>query len=191
MDFDKEYVSAKLRRWEKYLDNYHLPTWENIPNLGLYMDQVVSYLKNVLDYLPPDIKEAQFITPATINNYVSRNIIPKPVAKKYYRIHLAYLIFICSLKQCLSTSLINNIVPCGLAGEEIEKIYREYAKVHETSKDYFKRQVALAASNILNSEVNDDLRIMNTTELLLASAVVSGFAGILAEKLIMIEGKKG
>ena len=88
--FDQELIAAKLRRWDEYLDKYRLPAWEDIPDIGLYMEQVVQVLKTYLDYLPPELKEEQFITASTINNYVRTRIMPKPVKKKYYRTHIAY-----------------------------------------------------------------------------------------------------
>ena len=102
MGYDKELVAGKLRRWERYMDHYKLPAWEDIPDFGLYMEQVTALLKEYLDYLPPELKEEQFITPATINNYVRKRVMPEPVKKKYYRIHIVYLIIICTLKQSLS-----------------------------------------------------------------------------------------
>ena len=68
MTNDQELVAAKLRRWKNYLLKFELPTWDNIPDIGLYMEQIIVLLKQYLDYLPPDLKEAQFITPSTINN---------------------------------------------------------------------------------------------------------------------------
>ena len=41
MAYCKELIAAKLRRWEKYLLRFRLPSWEAIPNMGLYMEQVV------------------------------------------------------------------------------------------------------------------------------------------------------
>ena len=70
MAYDNALVAGKLRRWEKYLDDFRLPRWEEIPNLGLYMEQVTVLLREYLDYLPPELKDEQFITAATINNYV-------------------------------------------------------------------------------------------------------------------------
>ena len=83
MAYDKSLVAGKLRRWEKYLDRYRLPTWEQIPNIGLYMEQVIALLKQYLDYLPPELKEEQFITASTINNYVRTRIMPEPIKKRY------------------------------------------------------------------------------------------------------------
>lgn len=53
MVYDKGLVAGKLRRWEKYLNEYRLPKWEEIPNIGLYMEQVLALLCEYLDYLPP------------------------------------------------------------------------------------------------------------------------------------------
>ena len=41
MAYDNDLIAGKLRRWEKYLEHYRLPAWEEIPDFGLYMEQVV------------------------------------------------------------------------------------------------------------------------------------------------------
>ena len=61
MSYDKALVAGKLRRWETYLKTYRLPDWEQIPDLGLYMEQVVLLLRQYLDYLPPELKDEEFI----------------------------------------------------------------------------------------------------------------------------------
>ena len=99
MKYDKALVAGKLRRWETYLNTYRLPGWDQIPDLGLYMEQVIALLRQYLDYLPPELKEEEFITAAAINNYVRTKIMPEPVKKRYYRVHIAYLLVICTLKQ--------------------------------------------------------------------------------------------
>ena len=48
MNFDKDLVAGKLRRWDRYLNRYHLPAWEEIPDIGLYMEQVVTLLRGYL-----------------------------------------------------------------------------------------------------------------------------------------------
>ena len=57
MSYDKQLVAGKLRRWERYLNRFRLPAWEEIPDIGLYMEQVVTLLREYLDYLPPELKE--------------------------------------------------------------------------------------------------------------------------------------
>ena len=63
---------------KKYLERYRLPAWEEIPDFGLYMEQVVHLLKQYLSYLPPELKQSQTITAAAINNYVRTKMLPEP-----------------------------------------------------------------------------------------------------------------
>ena len=128
MAYDNALVAGKLRRWEKYLDDFRLPRWEEIPNLGLYMEQVTVLLREYLDYLPPELKDEQFITAATINNYVRIKVMPEPVKRRYYRVHIAYLIIILTLKQSLSIALIQKVIPMGLSEEEVEHIAQELSE---------------------------------------------------------------
>ena len=187
--YDNELIAAKLRRWEKYLERYRLPSWEEIPDIGLYMEQVVVILKQYLDYLPPELKEEQFITAATINNYVRTKIMPMPVRKRYYRMHIAYLIIICSLKQGLSLSLIQKLLPPTLTEEELHATYSVYISRHAKASHYFSQQVRLAAGPILQHDTPFELATDRPEELIAISAVIGGFARLFSEKLLLLEGK--
>ncbi len=189
MTYDKDLIAAKLRRWEKYLLNYRLPAWEEIHDIGLYMDQVVTLLKQYLDYLPPELKEEQVITPAAINNYVRKKIMPEPVKKKYYRTHIAYLIMICTLKQCMSISTLQTMIPMGLSAAELERTYTAFASRHRASALFFIEQVREVAAGILDHKEQSEISTDETTDLITTSAVVSGFARLLAEKLLLLDGK--
>ena len=48
MSYDNRLTAGKLRRWEKYLQDYRLPKWEDIPDFGLYMEQVLALLRRGL-----------------------------------------------------------------------------------------------------------------------------------------------
>ena len=189
MTFDKALIAGKLRRWEKYLDEYRLPAWEELPDIGLYMDQVVTLLTQYLDYMPPELKEEQVITPAAINNYVRKKIMPEPVKKKYYRTHIAYLIMICTLKQCMSISTLQTMIPMGLSAEELERTYTAFASRHRASALFFIEQVREVAAGILDHDEQTEISTNDTVDLITTSAVVSGFARLLAEKLLLLDGK--
>ena len=189
MAYDKALVAGKLRRWEHYLNSFKLPSWQEIPDFGLYMDQVISLLCDYLDYLPPELKDEQFITASTINNYVRMRVMPEPVKKRYYRRHIAYLIIILTLKQSLSIALIQKIVPMGLEDSEVEKIYGVYAQRHRQAAKYFMEQVRFAAGPILGHSDVTELSTGNTEELIALAAILSGFSRLLAEKLMLLEGK--
>jgi len=189
VEYDNDLIAGKLRRWEKYLDQYCLPDWEDIPDLGLYMEQVIVLLKQYLDYLPPELKEEQFITAATINNYVRMKVMPGPEKKRYYRVHIAYLIIICSLKQGMSLALIQKIIPNEISEEQVKEIYESFQKRHRTSADYFTAQIRLLAGKILNHPDAPDYAVENVTDLIIESAVAGTFSRMLAEKLLLLEGK--
>ena len=137
MEFDNDLVVGKLRRWEKYLAAYRLPAWEQIPDLGLYMEQVVLLLRQYLDYLPPELKQPEPITAAAINNYVRTRLLPEPRKKRYYRVHIAYLIMICTLKQALRLSELQTLLPGDLPEDEVRRTYDAYVRRHQLCAQYF------------------------------------------------------
>ncbi len=83
-----------------------LPRWEELPDFGLYMDQVIVLIERAFDDLLPKGE----ITKSMVNNYVKVRLIPRPVGKKYEREHLAMLLMICILKQSLTMEEIASIL---------------------------------------------------------------------------------
>ncbi len=190
MDYDKRLVAGKLRRWEAYLDAYRLPSWEEIPNIGLYMEQVILLLKHYLDYLPPELKEEEdLVTAAAIHNYVRTKVMPEPVKKRYYRVHLAYLLMICTLKQGLSLALIQKIIPLGLSEDEVRRSYTAHAARHRSTTQYFTQQVRAAAGLILDHDPPGELAVQQAGDLVTSAAVIGGLSRLLAEKLLLLEGR--
>ncbi len=189
MAYDKQLIAGKLRRWEKYLLRYHLPEWENIPNMGLYMEQVVDLLMEYLDYMPPELKEEQVITGAAINNYVRRGFLPGPKKKRYYRLHIACLIMICTLKQSLNMSMIQKLLPAGEDEQSIREAYESFVQRHRLTARYFVDQVRLAGAVILDHADTREPAVQTTEELITSTAMVAGFSRLLAEKLILLDNR--
>ena len=189
MPYSNDLIAFKLRKWEKYLNNFRLPQWEEIPNLGLYMEQVIDLLKQYLDYLPPELKEEQFITASTIHNYVRTKVMPEPRKKKYYREHIAYLIIILTLKQSLSIALVQKLFPMGMDNEELRQVYSAYVKQHSLAAKYFTEQVRQIASTILKHEEVYEISAASTEDLITLSSIFGGFSRLLSEKLLLLDGK--
>ena len=190
MSYDKELVAGKLRRWDRYLNRYRLPAWEEIPDIGLYMEQVITLLRRYLDYLPPELKDEEAITAAAVNNYGRNRVMPGPVKKRYYRIHLAYLIMICTLKQGISLSLVQRLLPAELTEEQLRPIYSEYVERHSLTARYFTQEVRAVCATILEHEGEAPamLQTDRIEDLIASAAVIGGFSRLLAEKLLLLQG---
>ena len=65
-----------------------LPQWETLPDIGLYMDQVITLMERTFAPFLPGAE----ITKSMVNNYVKVELIPRPIGKKYDREHLALLL---------------------------------------------------------------------------------------------------
>ena len=75
--------------------------WEHLPDIGLYMDQVITYLERQLDvFRKPD--EDHLVTPSMVNNYAKAKIVPRAEGKKYGQEHIALLLSVFTLKRVLS-----------------------------------------------------------------------------------------
>ena len=188
MAYDNDLIVGKLRRWEKFLERYRLPDWEEIPDFGLYMEQVVQLLRQYLSYLPPELKQSQTITAAAINNYVRTKLLPEPQKKRYYRIHIAYLIMICTLKQSLRLSMLQTLLPGDLPEEKVRRTYNAYVQRHRLCAQYFIDQVKMSAAAMLDHEFVTELAVQDTAELIASSAILSSLAKLFAEKLIALDG---
>ncbi|MFR6379594.1 MAG: DUF1836 domain-containing protein [Evtepia sp.] len=126
MSYDKELIAHKLIRWEHYLNNYKLPAWKELPDIGLYMDQVIALLGQYLDFIPMEDSKDKPVTPTTINNYVRLKVMPAPEKRKYYRVHIAFLIMIFTLKQGISINGLQQLLPSTANEEEIKSFYTGY-----------------------------------------------------------------
>ena len=141
MRFDSELVVEKLLEWEQDLLRFRLPAWEEIPDFGLYMDQLIALLAGYLDYAPREGGAETAVTAAAINNYVRMRIMPEPRRKRYYREHIAYLIVICTLKQSMSMAHMQKLIPAGLPEDAVRALYGRYAATHKRMCRYVVCQV--------------------------------------------------
>lgn len=187
MQYDRSLVAHKLLRWDKFITDYHLPEWNSIPDFGLYMDQVIVLLEHYLSFIPtPAGAKEHIVTSATINNYVRLKIMPAPVKRKYHRVHIAYLVMILTMKQSLSISDVQKVIPpMDSSEDEVLSVYEDYSEKFRRLALFFNQQVQSAAEGVRSTEQSSD----NAVELLvIESTLIAGFSKILAEKLIRLCG---
>ncbi len=79
------------------ISNFRLPRYNEIPNVGLYLEQVAKF---ICEYLAPLQENA--ITCSMISNYVKKGLVASPVKKLYSRDQIAQLMFVALAKNVLS-----------------------------------------------------------------------------------------
>jgi hypothetical protein len=101
-------IKKSLENWLNDLNNFSFKNYEELPDIDLYMDQVVTFLEKQLYIFQNNTLDKQ-ITSSMINNYVKGEVLPSPISKKYNREHLALIEEICTLKQVLSIADVKQI----------------------------------------------------------------------------------
>ena len=98
-------------------------SWENLPDISLYMDQVLSLMSRQTIHFG----EEDHLTAAMVNNYIKDGVAPRAEGKRYNKTHLAYLTMICVLKQVLPVKEESYADLLGLTAkqEDIFKSFRE------------------------------------------------------------------
>ena len=94
------------------IDSWEPVKWEGLPDIDLYMDQVVTYLRRQLALFQDD-SEASLVTRSIINNYVKDGIVPRPVNKRYAREQLSALMMACVLKRVLPMQQVKQLLRPG------------------------------------------------------------------------------
>lgn len=74
--------------------DFHLPRYCDLPDVGLYLDQVVRYVNRFTT-----LCDHNEITPSMVSNYTKQKIIPGPDKKAYGADSIAYLLFIAYTKM--------------------------------------------------------------------------------------------
>ena len=86
--------------------------------------------------------------------------------------------------------MITHLIPMGQSKEEIRETYAVFARRHGIAAKAFADQVQEMAGPILLHEGDgSEVATERTEDLIAMSAVIGGFARLLAEKLLLLEGK--
>ncbi len=149
---------------KKIVENFRLPRYEEIPDVGLYLEQVAKYISG---YYTPLLGES--LTPAMISNYVKKGLIDNPVKKQYGRDQIAYLLFIAAAKSVLSLNHLQCLV-------DMQK--KSYA--NQTAYNYFCRELENALQYVfgikdslsqVGVECSDEKTMLRNTIIALAHRV--------------------
>jgi len=118
-------VHDEIEKYLSALTSGKPPEWEQLPDIGLYMDQVIGYLNRQLGPLIPSEKERS-ITSSMINNYAKAKIIPRAESKKYSQEHIALLLSIFMLKKSLSVQDMGALLEGYAADDSFRSFYERF-----------------------------------------------------------------
>lgn len=100
------------------IKTFQLPPYNEIPDVGLYLKQVVKYINDTVG-----TTFGFTVTDTMLSNYVKMHIVPSPVKKQYYRDHIVQLLFISMAKSVLTLENIDNLMKRLHANYETKDAY--------------------------------------------------------------------
>lgn len=189
----KDY-SQELNAWAEELSAVHLPRWDELPSLNLYMDQVLEYINDTLSFLvvqPYGRNEKlrgddKLLTAAMINNYVKQKLLPKPEKKRYQRKHLACMIVYVLLKQVLPLTDIQKgiYLQLELCDREFQVAYDLFCQKMEMGLAY--------VSDLTRGQVMDEqaYSTMPVTVLGTSMAALSLATKLIAQKVLALNNSE-
>lgn len=106
--------------------------WDTLPDLDLYMDQVISMLSRT--QLAPE--GSQKLTAAMVNNYVKEGLLPRSKGKRYDRDHLALLQIFVALKEIVTVKDAGTLLNAYTAPEHVADSYNRLAAMLGSELDH-------------------------------------------------------
>lgn len=112
-----------LKEMPSPIADFHLPAYDRLPDMGLYLEQITRYINETLE--PLGCIE---ITSSMISNYVKKGLIKRPLKKQYDAEQIAYLFFIAITKQVLSMEQISKLLHMQQQTYAIDTAYNYFCQ---------------------------------------------------------------
>lgn len=177
-------IISELNDWCATLSGQTAIEWDKIPDIELYMDQVVTFLERQMKIYRRN-EEDKVITPSMINNYTKDRVVPRAKSKKYSKDHIALIMVLCSLKKVMSlpdlTSMFKNFKVNE--DEQIEDFYEIFRSYHAQAV----KDTANTISHAINQQDAHDETLKN---LALKLAIESQIKSVAAEKILDLATKQ-
>ncbi len=168
-----EEIEKEIIKWNEDISKYHIPRWEELPDIDLYMDQVVTFIEKHICVFP-DEPSKKIITPSMVNNYVKLKLIPKPIKKRYNKVHLAYLIAISFLKQIVTIEKIRDGIMFQAEINGKKDAYNLFCEEQEKALKSIMTQISTETNcSVLDSKINPENLAVKTATLAFASKIIA------------------
>lgn len=129
--------------------NFELPSYTEIPDVGLYLEQTVKF---VSEYLKPI--HSVSLTGSMVSNYVKKGLVKNPVKKQYYRDQIAVIMFIAIAKTVISLEEIQTLLNIQ---EETDSIKASYEYLRAEFKDIL--NAVFSHKALKETEYSDEAQI--------------------------------
>lgn len=136
-------ATDQISEWAKNIKEYSAVDWDRLPEIYLYMDQVLTYMDKQLCLF--ERNNNSLLTSSMINNYVKDGVLPRPEQKKYSREHLALLMVICMLKQVLSIQDVSWLIKTLLKDAPQNEMYDHFCSAQSAALQGVCERVEAAA----------------------------------------------
>lgn len=105
-------------------------SYDSIPNLDLYMDQVITLFEDKLSHTKR-YEEDKLLTKTMINNYIKDRLLMPAVKKKYTKEHVVLMIILYELKQVLTIGDIKDLFSTMIKEEKVDaEVLREVYQMY-------------------------------------------------------------
>ena len=133
---EKETISRLILREASKASQLPLVHSDELPNIELYMEQMLSFLEEHFGKAIYDDGKPVFTKPM-VNNYTKAGLLPRPVKKRYSQEHLITLVYITLLKQTLSFSQIQQAFSLSPEEKWLPDVYEELTALTEDYRETF------------------------------------------------------
>ena len=138
-------ATDKVTEWAKNIHQYNAVEWERLPEIYLYMDQVLTYMDKQLCLFERTSNDC-LLTSSMINYYVKDGVLRRPEQNNYSREHLALLMVICMLKQVLSIQDVSWMIKNLLKDASQSEMYDRFCSAQSSVLKEVCDRVETAAS---------------------------------------------
>ena len=113
----------ELEQLREKLEHSRPVPWQELPDLALYMDQVISYMPRQLIHYGGE----ELLTSAMVNNYIKDGLVPRAEGKRYGPVHLGWLTAVCAMKKVLPVKALRTLFDT-VRSREPEALYGYFSR---------------------------------------------------------------
>lgn len=176
----------------KFIDDLEIDNkiqLKDIPDLDLYMDQVIQLFEGKLSTLKRT-DDDKVLTKTMINNYAKAKLLMSINNKKYSKEHLILMSLIYDFKGILSISdiktILDPIVQKYEKGEsyDLRNLYEKYLEINREDSTVFKEFFEKEVSKIKNEEIQYEDKFLLISSMILMSNMYRRIGEKLIDELL-------